>query len=964
MSTPLLAVFVAGLWAGAATGSLVLAVVVCLFLAVVAILNARHGEGTGPVLLAAALAAGLLAGATLAMARAASLRAWTAAAQTDWSGGWIEAEARVVGLPRRGAHGSTVVVRLRRIENRPTTARLLVQGKGVAELSLGAVVGLQGRLDYPGEDSYGRWLRSRHVAAVLHAEEIELITPPTGFWAAVERLREGTSRVTERWLSQDAAALLRGLVLGDRDVTDPLVEQQFRDSGLTHLVVVSGRHVGLLLAAGLGLAIAVGTGPRARLLLGLGLAGAYAAAAGAAPSVLRAGLMAAIVLVGRFAGRARRPLHALVAAVLLWLLVDPFLARQAGFALSVLATAGVLVIAPWLVPSLPGPRALRVVVAATAGAQAAAAPLLVALFDGVALWALPANLIAVPAAGLAQILGIGAALGAMFHDGLAVPFVVAARAPLAVVLWSAATFSTGPRLGLGGLVVVGVCGWLLLGRHGVPAGARRTVVLAAVVMAVVGWSGIGPAPSIRGVKLTMIDVGQGDALLLEVPATAGHPAARLLVDAGPDATTVSRWLRRHRIRRLDAVVLSHPHHDHSGGLAAVIGSLDVGALVVARATRDPATGAASAAAALATAHRRGVPLAAVSAGQRLRLGAAVVHVLSPPATGVAQGNLNDQSLVLRVDVAGVRILLTGDAEAAAQARLLTRPAQLRADFLKVPHHGGATNAPGFLRAVGASWAVIGVGQDNEYGHPHPATLRDLGAATVRRTDLDGTVSVGAAPRQPDVLGVAVQQVADHLAEPLRADRLREVGMGAEFLGSRLGGGRGVRGQDDELQPREDPMVAEMGEEREPVHARQAQIEHDGIGLARLQQIERLLRRGCRHDLVAGDLQAQPHHEADVGLIVHHHHRATHWAPLRTTTNREPLGSTGSYPISPPNASTRRRQRARPMPDPPTLPALRPRVNGSKSVSTSSGSTPGPSSVTVVTTWPSSRSAATWTRRPP
>jgi competence protein ComEC len=140
-----------------------------------------------------------------------------------------------------------------------------------------------------------------------------------------------------------------------------------------------------------------------------------------------------------------------------------------------------------------------------------------------------------------------------------------------------------------------------------------------------------------------------------------------------------------------------------------------------------------------------VPTVQVAAGQSFRLGAAEVQVLSPPADGSLGAEANDNSLVLRVVSDGAALLLTGDAEAAAQQRLLARPDLLAADVLKVPHHGGATNAEGFLAAVGASDAVVSVGAGNDYGHPTPETLDALRGLRVHRTDLDGTVTIEVGP---------------------------------------------------------------------------------------------------------------------------------------------------------------------------------------------------------------------------
>lgn len=271
---------------------------------------------------------------------------------------------------------------------------------------------------------------------------------------------------------------------------------------------------------------------------------------------------------------------------------------------------------------------------------------------------------------------------------------------------------------------------------------RSAVVSLVVVVGVAAW----PAPpvgTVEALTVTALDVGQGDAILLEVPAGPG--TARLLVDGGPEERVALRALQDRGVRRLDAVVVSHPHHDHTGGLPAVLRHLDVGAVLVGPAPLDPRDSALSAAEVERVAAERGVPVQRLAAGDAFRIGEARARVLSPPADGRLGHDLNESSLVLHVAGAHGSALLTGDAEQLAQEWMLRRPEQLRADVLKVPHHGGNTSSPRFLAAVGPSAALIGVGAGNAYGHPHPAVLDELRGVAVGRTDRDGTVTVTIGP---------------------------------------------------------------------------------------------------------------------------------------------------------------------------------------------------------------------------
>lgn len=693
-----------------------------------------------------------------------------------WVGRDVVAVGTVVTDPRpSGRDGVWYLVRLERVggglgdgmrdDSAPgqrIRARVLVrQGGGGpgAGVVLGARVALSGRIEPLESSGFEQHVRRLHAGARLEPWRVTVRGPPGAVLAATNTVRERVRMAFAVRLSADRASLLSGLALGDETGRSPEFDRALAASGLTHLVVVSGRNVALLLAAVIGICGLLRVGPRGRAWICLGVLAVYVVLTRWQPSVLRAGVMAGIVLGAVLTGRRADARHSLAAAVLLLLVVDPLLAGQPGFVLSVLATGGVLVVAPWLMERLPGPRPARAVVAATLGAQVGAAPALLAFFGSMPLAAIPANVVAAPAAATAQLMGVAAALVAClsppagaFAASLATPW-------LAVVEWAAYGFARGPVVDGRGAVLLATVGALLTARRVPRVRALAAVLIGALAMTA-AWPTVRPEPGVAVLTVTMIDVGQGDALLIEVPAVepaatkarpgplaaASHGTApvRVLVDGGPEPDAVARWLRRRGIRRLDAVVLTHPHQDHSGGLAQVLRDVRVGALLVAP---QPLTDAApvSARRTYEAAEARGTAVRLVAAGASLRIGALGIEVLSPPPGGVPGGTVNDHSLVLRLEVGGRRLLLTGDVEAAGQALLLARPDRLRAELLKVPHHGGDTNAAGFLAAVRPRVALIGVGRDNDYGHPATAVLRDLARVTVLRTDEHGTVTLHAEP---------------------------------------------------------------------------------------------------------------------------------------------------------------------------------------------------------------------------
>jgi competence protein ComEC len=645
----------------------------------------------------------------------------------------------VASEPRETRRGAWFVVRVLAVDGHTTRERALVRVGGLDDApEIGErleVTASASPLEHDGLDGHARRL---HASVALHVTRQAVTEPPGRLLRATTVARQRTRAAIDAAYGDDRGVLLAGLVLGDSSGRSVRRAEQFAGAGLSHLVVVSGRHVAVMLAGVLALTALLGVGARGRRWTCLLALGWFVLLVRWQPSVLRAGVMAALVLAAGLLGRGHDPRHTLAMAVVVLLLADPYLAAQPGFALSVLATAGVLVLAPPLAARLPGPGLLRLPVAVTVGAQLAAAPVLVGLQGGLPLGSVPANVAAVPAAALAQTVGLATAALAQAAPAAAEMVARAAAPALAVVLWAAETFSRGPLLRPGHLLtpIPVLAAAVLLARRRSPWVARCAAVTVAMALAV-GW--LRPPTAADTLTVTALDVGQGDALLVEIP---GDPPARLLWDGGPDPDTVLRLLRERGVRRVDAVAMSHPHHDHVAGLPAVLDRLEVGALLVPPPAAEHAGIAAAAATeTLVVAEQRGVPVLELSAGRRLRLGQATVEVLSPPADGWLAHDLNEHSLVLRIDVEQGAVLLTGDIETEAQRLLLNDPARLRADVLQVPHHGAGTSLPGFFAAVQPQIALIGVGEDNPYGHPHPATLLALRGVTVYRTDVHGTVRV-------------------------------------------------------------------------------------------------------------------------------------------------------------------------------------------------------------------------------
>ncbi len=513
---------------------------------------------------------------------------------------------------------------------------------------------------------------------------------------------------------------------------------------VAHLTAVSGSNVAIVLATVLLLTRGSGLGLRWRpVVAALGLAG-FVVLARPSPSVLRAAVMGAVALLALGTGGRRQAVPSLSAAVLLLVLVSPDLAASPGFALSVLATAGLLVLgAPWReVLARRLPQWLAAALAVPAAAQVACGPVIVAISGTLGLLAVPANLLAAPAVAPATVLGVAAAVLAPVSRPLARVTAWVAYLPTA---WLVLVAHMGARLpyasvpwpgGRGGAALLaGLSGAVLTALSRPRLRRALLVVTFAVTATMGGLSRVAPGWPPPGWFLVMCDIGQGDAVVVR----AG-PHAAVVVDAGPDPDGVDGCLWRLEVWQVPLVVLTHLHADHVDGLPGVLRGRAVGAVEV-----GPADDPAGQAAQVRRQTSRGrVPEVRVATQEVRALGGLRWTVLGPTRTyRGTRSDPNNDSIVLRLEVAGTVVLLTGDVEPEAQADLLASGVDLRADILKVPHHGSRHQDPAFLAAVHPRVALTSVGVDNGYGHPSADTLGQLLRAGARsyRTDRDGDIAL-------------------------------------------------------------------------------------------------------------------------------------------------------------------------------------------------------------------------------
>jgi competence protein ComEC len=560
-------------------------------------------------------------------------------------------------------------------------------------------------------------------------------------------------------LPASVRGLLPRLVDGDVSRLDPVLAQRFQIAGLTHLTAVSGTNCSILVGAVLLVLGRLGVRRWVSAAVGGAVVVGFVLVARPQPSVLRAAVMAVIALGALANGRRKKAVPALGAAVLALLLWSPGLAVSPGFTMSVLATAAIILVAPGWAAALRRrhvPPGVAEGVAVAAAAHAVSAPVIAAMVGRVSLVAIPANVLAEPVVVAATVLGFLAAVLAPVSIGLAASVAWLAGWPTRWLVLDGEFFGGlhGAALpwpgGLaGGLALLAVIASIVaVARRAGPrrvlaAGAAAALVVQLPVRSVAsGWP-----PS--GWLFAACDVGQGDGLVLDAGA---HSA--VVVDTGPDPVPMDRCLRDLGVKDIPLLVLTHYHLDHVGGVVGAMHGRHVGR-VLAGPLLDPASGVQLVRDALRPRH---LPVRSPPPGASYAVGAVHLTVLAPaaPAHGT-RSDPNNSSIVIRATVHGVRILLTGDAELYEQQALLAAGVDLRADVLKVPHHGSAYSDPRFLAAVHARVAVVSVGAHNDYGQPSPHLLGMLARLDVplHRTDQDGDVVISGSQGQLSVVARGV-----------------------------------------------------------------------------------------------------------------------------------------------------------------------------------------------------------------
>ncbi|MBO8136739.1 MAG: DNA internalization-related competence protein ComEC/Rec2 [Desulfotomaculum sp.] len=621
----------------------------------------------------------------------------------------------------------------------------------------------------PGQFDYRQYLQRRGIYVVMpvwDSEKIKKVGTLScgGIKKAALTCKNKLTGLLEKTLLPEQSALVQGMLFGSRGMISEEVSNDFQTASMVHILCVSGFHVALVLAFFMMLFYLLRLPPAWEAPAGTMVLFLYALMTGMGPAVTRAVIMGVLALWARQLGREKDwpTAMALAAVIILWFY--PWALFEPGFQLSFAVAWGLLYLTPTVQQFLSFLSSkITLVIAVPLVAELTAAPLIAYHYNMISLVGIAANIISVPLVSLIMLLsGISILIGLIF-----IPAAYILNASTGVVLdllfWivktissvrHAAVFLPSPPFWMIAVYYFFLaCIPYLFSRGKVSTGRKKYICASAAVLIIVllgSWF-LNQGRNVLAVHF--IDVGQGDAALVQMPA-----GKNLLIDTGgwkdefktktgAGNKVVLPYLKRLGINSLDVLILSHPHEDHAGGAAGIIKRLPVKLVVVAPLGKgDRISGIQELPATeykrlLSNLDKRGIMVKEARAGDRLRLGDKVaVKILSPSGPS---NNLNDSSLVVKITYGQCIFLFTGDIEKDQQYILVKTGTDLHADVLKVPHHGSSSFEPEFFKAVNPQAAVISVGQNNRFGHPAPETIKALKqlGSRIYRTDTHGAVIV-------------------------------------------------------------------------------------------------------------------------------------------------------------------------------------------------------------------------------
>ncbi|GAB3388748.1 hypothetical protein GCM10027568_10060 [Humibacter soli] len=591
---------------------------------------------------------------------------------------------------------------------------------------------------------------SETAALVYASARPRVVAPAPPPLAAANAMRRTFSQEASA-LPGDGGDLLPGLAIGDVHEVSTSLSDAMKQASLTHLTAVSGANCAVVVSLVAAAAGAMGLGRGIRSASSLVALAGFVVLVTPQPSVLRAAVMATVIVFGAWSGRPGRAVPALSLAIIALLCIDPWLAVDYGFALSVLATGALLLLAPPMTERMSRwmPSRVAALLAVPIAAQVACQPVLLLLNPTVPLYGVVANLVAEPAAPIATVLGlVSCVLTPLWPLGGSL-LAHLAWLPSAWIAAVARVTQTLPASGWGwvdgavgfALMLAVTLAIVLVVMRPARRASRlaRVIALAAsgglIVCSLAGMVGGRVAEALErpsNWSIAACDIGQGDAVLLQ------SKGAHALVDVGPDAAPLKSCLSELGISHIDLLVLTHYDQDHVGGVGAVIGKVGVAMVGPPTDAHGQAVDAALS--------RGGAQVTVAQTGDSGRLGDLDWRVLWPDADPGGMDDGNERSVAVAFDGDGLRSIFLGDLDERAQSALLATDRVQPVDVVKVAHHGSSDQDESLYQRLDAAVALVSCGAENDYGHPTAQALGILRRAgtQVMRTDVQGMLMVTAA----------------------------------------------------------------------------------------------------------------------------------------------------------------------------------------------------------------------------
>jgi len=652
--------------------------------------------------------------------------------------------------------------------------RLSVYRKAPDDLKYGDEVMVKGRLTKPrgsrnpGGFDYRAYLAGQSVYGILKpAPGISLVktgrnrgNPFLRF--LVYPVRRSIQFSINQMIHGESQALMKALLTGDRSGLTPDLRDDFSKAGVIHVLAVSGLHAGFVCLILLTLFSLFRFPYLVRIALTITGLILFALITEAKAPVVRASFMASLFLIGTLFERKANPVNMIGFSLLVMLLFKPGDLFQIGFQLSFGAVASIV----YFYSSISSSRFYRwfqkqlkfrflknnilPMMLVSFSAQLGTLPLTAVYFNRVPLLSIPANLIAVPLTGLIVALGLTAVIIAPISHFIARPYMSCAQLLLSLFVW---LFRWLGRLSWShisvpspGWIAIGIYGTvLLLVVHGSRRRVRKYLIFALLILLNVAvWERV-VRPAFNKLVWIQFDVGQGDAALLRMP----H-GKNMLIDGGArqegfdqGEKVIAPYLRRNGIRSLDAVVLTHPHNDHVGGLIYIMNHFNVKQIYTAGTVFYSGLYGRF----FETIEQKRIPHQIITAPDSILFPGVRLYFLSPSETLMAQTTgtnsvINNQSLVIRLLYGKNILLFTGDAEKEAEYDMLSRGRLGPCDAVKSGHHGSSTSSSfPFVRRIAPKFAVISVGENNRHGHPSDEVIQRYAdnGALVLRTDEEGAI---------------------------------------------------------------------------------------------------------------------------------------------------------------------------------------------------------------------------------